>query len=210
MRPYIDLKDKKFGRLLVSYRLIDGKYSRWLCICDCGTRKFVESTSLTSGRTRSCGCLNRESAIKRFTLHGAAAKDKMPEYRTWSSMKYRCYNKKNKAFAYYGGRGIKVCFEWKNDFLAFYHDMGPRPNGMSLDRIDHNGDYSPSNCRWATPTQQTRNRRNVLLYTINGETKALAEWCDLFKVKYKSVWGRINLHGESIRIAIAYSKQHCN
>lgn len=117
---------------------------------------------------------------------------KLPEYKVWQDMKARCYYKKNNGFERYGGRGITVCDEWINSFATFYRDMGPKPSPIhSLDRIDNNGDYTPENCRWATHKEQSNNRRNNILFTIDGETKTLKQWCEQLNLKYKTVHARI-------------------
>lgn len=120
-----------------------------------------------------------------------------PEYCAWDSMLRRCYNVEYREFAYYGGRGIAVCDEWRNSFYEFLHDMGERPEGMSLDRIDTNGNYEPSNCRWATPQEQTRNRRSNVYITHNGETMILNDWATKLKISRITLKSRLR-YGWSI------------
>jgi hypothetical protein len=149
----IVLAGKRFGRTVVRTYAGDGK---WSCVCDCGTHHDARSSHLREGRTKSCGCLRREVAKARATKHGMSG---TPEYKTWSSMKERCSNPRHATYEYYGGLGITPCEEWLCSFLAWFADMGERPPGCSLDRINPNGNYEPGNCRWATALQQRHNRR---------------------------------------------------
>lgn len=123
--------------------------------CDCGTIKIIERGNVSSGKTKSCGCLKKEKMRSEKTTHGLT---KTPTYVSWAQMKTRCLNPNYSEFFYYGGRGIKICDRWSS-FENFIADMGKRPKGKTLDRINTNGDYCPDNCRWATPLQQSRNRR---------------------------------------------------
>ncbi len=132
----------------------------WLCKCRCGTMKVVRGSTVRNGVSKSCGCLAREEARQRERTHGHTAGGEIsPEYQSWKAMKERCYNPNHVRYADYGGRGILVCARWKNSFENFFEDMGERPEGESLDRINPNAGYSPSNCRWATDKQQNFNRR---------------------------------------------------
>lgn len=155
-----DLTGQKFHSMTVlsfAGMHTNGK-SLWRCRCDCGAVKIVLGNNLKAGNTRSCGHLFREfvKVWVRNTTHGMTA---IPEFQIWSSMKNRCTNANHPAYCDYGGRGIRVCVRWMKSFEAFYADMGPRPPGTSLDRKNNNGNYTPKNCRWATPQEQRTNRR---------------------------------------------------
>jgi len=168
----IDITSQRYGRLTVIRRLPNDKNrnARWLCKCDCGIETEALAFCLRSGHTKSCGCLVLESsaAIGRansvaLVRHGHAAnrsRNASRTYKTWRSMKDRCTNPKHHAWKHYGGRGIKVCSRWLNSFESFLADMGERPDGLSIDRINNDGNYEPRNCHWATWKQQANNRRN--------------------------------------------------
>jgi hypothetical protein len=157
----LDLTGRRFGRWVVlGNPTSDGKRLYWLCRCDCGIERVVASNNLCSGGSVSCGCWQR----KVVTRHGnTSVHGKTPEYRVWSGMRCRCTNPRSNRFASYGGRGIVVCERWQV-FENFLEDMGPRPSPRhSIDRINNNGNYEPSNCRWATPSEQSRNQRSTRL-----------------------------------------------
>jgi hypothetical protein len=156
--PKWDLTGKIFGRLTVTSRAESLKnFAAWNCQCQCGATKVVRGTALRTGQTVSCGCYQAE--VK--TTHGRrknGAND--PTYTSFVSMKSRVLNPQAHAYEHYGGRGISICQSWMDGgFEQFLKDMGERPPGTSLDRIDVNGNYSPANCKWSTPKEQSNNRR---------------------------------------------------
>lgn len=194
-----DLTGKKFGRLTALNRATNSNTGevRWDCVCDCGEQKTVFSDALVSGNTKSCGCLNVDMVKDRSTTHG---KRQSAEYRVWCHMKGRCITDTDTSFLNYGGRGIKVCDRWLHSFENFYADMGQRPTAQhSIDRIDNDGDYTPENCRWATPKEQANNKRKrksktgisgvckhsknswKAYITVNGKTKRLKNTMDFFE-----------------------------
>lgn len=155
--PKHDLTGMRFGRLQVVARTESNKgRSMWLCQCICGKERVVAQKYLRDGRTRSCGCLRRDQLRERSTTHGLSAST---TYQTWSSIRSRCYNTNQGCYEKYGASGITVCDRWLESFENFLEDMGERPKNQTLDRKDPFGNYEPSNCRWATPAEQARNRR---------------------------------------------------
>jgi hypothetical protein len=156
------------------------KLTRWVAVykCECGTSFAMQCRSECG--TKSCGCLAKETARKLLTgnkhreTHGAI---NTGSYKTWRSMRGRCNDKNNNEFHRYGGRGIKICDQW-NSFDCFVSDMGERPAGTSIDRINNDGNYEPSNCRWATAKEQSRNKRSNRFIEIDGKRKSLAEWAE--------------------------------
>lgn len=175
-----DIAGQHFGRLrVISYAGSTGKgFALWKCVCDCGGETVVTGSRLRSGKTTSCGCFHRErirAVLSNANRKWDAGTIKMPEYRAWVSMRFRCNNPTNPDWHNYGGRGISVCKEW-DDFGQFFADMGERPGkGYSIDRIDNNGNYEPSNCRWATIEQQSNNRRTNRVVVLDGERMTLAQ-----------------------------------
>lgn len=191
-----DLTGVTFGRLTVKGRS-KGPPNKafWNCECECGQSKIIAGSKLRSGWTRSCGCLMSENCSALFTRHGFARKGRItPEFRIWADMRNRCRNPNHKQFSDYGGRGIKVCERWES-FENFFSDMGSRPDGLSIDRINNDGDYEPSNCRWATRKQQCNNRRvrrpRSFRIEWNGKTYRVSELAKEVGLKYKTLYMRL-------------------
>lgn len=181
MSKTVDLTGQKFGRL-TAIKIVGKKRDNnaWLCHCDCGKETIVAEYALICGGTKSCGCWKIEMFVERATTHG---KSKTRLYNIYKSMKARCYNPNTSRYDIYGGRGIKVCDEWRINYQSFYDwamangydETAPR-GACTIDRIDVNGNYEPSNCRWISSSTQSLNKRNNHLITYNGETLSLSEW----------------------------------
>lgn len=162
MPPHVDLTGKKFSRWTILKKIgvsNCGTYE-YECLCTCGKTKVVTGRNITNGKSKSCGCLHHELLSKLSYRHG---KYGIPEHKTWIQMKGRCYNKKNKCYKHYGGRGIFMCDSWKNSFEEFYSDMGKKPlPELSIERIDNDKGYCKSNCKWATSIEQANNKRTSI------------------------------------------------
>jgi len=172
------------GEVYGKWRVVEqvGTSSRgvlWLCQCACGTVKVKPTNQLRGAN--SCGCLTKINVSKAKTTHGMT---NTPEYRSYRCMLSRCYYKKSKDYKQYGALGVTVCDYWLESFENFYSDMGARPDGLTLDRVDSSLPYSKSNCRWATPVQQARNKRSTISISYKDVTKPLAEWADILGVSY--------------------------
>lgn len=191
---------KRFGRLTVLRRVEDkhfpnGSYQTVLeCLCDCGNKIKTTSGHLRSGHTLSCGCYCIDKTVEANTRHGYS---KSRIYNVWCSMKERCYTDGCCSYKYYGGRGIKVCDEWKDfeNFRKWAYDNGYDENAdrgqCTIDRIDVDGDYCPDNCRWVTVSEQAVNKRNNHYITINGVTQTLSHWCRIYDVSMQTVHKRL-------------------
>ncbi len=188
----IDLTGKKVGRwpLLERAQNSPARGTMWLCECECGTRKIVNGIVLRGQKSLSCGCLKMEILIARSTKHGHATNGISPTYHTWAGMIARCSNPKNKRYKDYGGRGITVCDRWKS-FENFLADMGEKPQGTSIDRIDYSKGYSPDNCRWATAKEQARNKTNVPLYEYDGIKRSAPEWAEVTGINIGTLKDRL-------------------
>lgn len=192
---YNNLVGQRYTRLTVVRENGRNKHGSvlWLCECDCGNQIEVSTNSLHKGNTKSCGCLYRDyinnlrpNAIK----HGDS---KTRLYNIWRDMKLRCYNEKQTGYKNYGARGIKLCDEWLNDFISFKNwaiDAGYQ-NDLTLDRLDNDGDYEPSNCKWSTPKEQSNHKRNNRCLEYRGEKHTIAEWSNLTGIAYHLIWNRL-------------------
>lgn len=181
------IEGKRFG-YLVALSVVGESKRRvplWSAQCDCGTATVARQDNLLYGNTTSCGCRKREAS----KTHGGSY---LPEYRIWKDAVRRCENPGDKAFSYYGGRGIKVCEQWLNGFEAFFADMGPRPSPKyTLDRRNNDGPYSPDNCRWATRKEQSRNTSRNRIVETGGKKMSLAEAVESLDLNYATVLSRL-------------------
>lgn len=187
----VDLKGKRFGRLtVIEYAgLNKNRKAIWKCKCECGNEINVVGCNLKSGNTKSCGCYNHDKIMERNYKHNMS---NTRLFRIWVGMIQRCKNKNNSVYSYYGGNGITICTEWEKDFEVFYKwaiSNGYKEN-LTLDRKNNNGNYEPSNCRWVTIKEQQRNKTNNINVEINGITKILPEWAEMFNIKYKTIKNR--------------------
>lgn len=178
------------------------KDRRFLCRCDCGRERTAQLNHLVSGRIKSCGCWARDFNTIDKRTHGETAgannRNRTPEYRCWRHMKHRCENQNDQSYADYGGRGIAVCEEWRASFETFLNDMGRRPSDdHSIERIDNNGPYRPSNCRWAVRGEQAKNKRSNHRVTHEGVTLTLGEWAKRAGIKQQTLSRRLGSMGWS-------------
>lgn len=191
MAKCVDLTGQRFGRLVVLERVENSKTgsSRWLCKCDCGKTRIHSAGTLNYGTVQSCGCYGREIRKKSHTTHN---KSKTKLYRVWASMRERCFSPSCNGFVYYGGRGITVCDEWNDSFQAFYDWAMTNGycEGLSIDRIDVDGNYEPSNCRWVSRNIQANNTRKNVSIEYNGECHTIGEWADILGIEYITLWMR--------------------
>lgn len=182
----LNLTGKRFGRLLV---LGDNEKRKrgnvlWECLCDCGNKKITYGFSLRNGVTKSCGCLAKELTIKRQTTHGMSHNS---VYAVWRGMKVRCENISNKAYHWYGERGIKICNRW-HSFNNFWEDMKDGyKKGLTLDRIDNNKGYFKENCRWVTSKINQNNRRDNRIFTYQGKTQNMKQWAEELRINYNTL-----------------------
>lgn len=191
----VDITGMKFGRLTAIGPVRDGGKVKWHCRCDCGNDTLATVGNLKSGNTQSCHCLRYEAVSEALTKHGMTDSR---EYRIWSHIKDRCYNPNDKSYHRYGARGISICDRWLNSFENFYADVGEIPHGLTLDRIDNDGNYEPENVRVAPPRIQANNRANNRVLTFNGESLTLAQWSRKTGIRYVTLSQRLNAYGWSV------------
>lgn len=205
----IDITNNRYGKLVAIERStnISGK-TAWKCKCDCGNITYVSTSNLTCNRIRSCGCLKLEKLLERSTTHNQRH---TYLYEVWKGIRQRCKNSKHSSYHNYGGRGIKVCEAWDKSFQAFYdwsyangystENQKDEKLKLTIDRIDNNGNYEPSNCRWVDRKTQTRNMRTTRFITFNGQNKSVSEWCEIYGIKLQTFNTRIR-NGWSIEEAL--------
>lgn len=211
MGKFIDLTGQKFSRLTVEKYVGKNKRGRslWLCRCDCNKEVTVNSSDLKTGNTKSCGCFKKEIASqigKSNKIHGYTH---TPTHNTWLAMNRRCNDINDCHYKDYGGRGITVCDRWNpkrgGSFNNFLEDMGERPLGKTLDRIDNDESYCKENCKWSTPKEQSRNMRTNRIETFNGKTQCWIAIAEDYKISPQALNYRINVLGWSPEKALTTS-----
>lgn len=204
----INISGDRFGRLVAIGPVGRSPKSgiQWLCRCDCGKTTIVVSPSLRTGRTKSCGCIQKEFPSRGNTTHGMS---RQPLYQVWYSIIRRCTNPDDKRYPYYGGRGITICEEWRHGFKAFHDYVSQLPHcgekGYSLDRI--NAGYSPGNVRFSTSKEQSRNKRNNRMITHDGLTMCLTDWATRIQVPYGTLYDRLYVQGWDAERALTTPNQ---
>jgi hypothetical protein len=185
----IDMMHKRFGRLMVyadAGKTKAGDY-QYLVLCDCGESRVIRGSVMRSGATKSCGCVRRETTAQKNFKHGGVG---TPTYESWQAMKNRCLSKSQLSYQRYGGAGITIDPAWM-EFANFVADMGERPEGMTLDRIDNVKGYSKNNCRWATVAEQNRNTKQNVFLTHDGKTMCMKDWANETGIPYPTIQDRV-------------------
>lgn len=190
----MNLIGKRFGKLYVIEKTNEkaknnGEY-KYMCVCDCGKKILVRGSNLKYGNSKSCGCTG---VLKRSYISKGYRKNNIRLYNIYSNIKVRCYNKNCPDYKNYGARGIKMCDEWLNDFVSFYNwaTANGYEDNLTIDRINNDGNYEPSNCRWITLQEQAYNKRTNRYITYNGTTKTLAEWAKTLNMSQQKLRYRI-------------------
>lgn len=214
MGKYKDITGQKFGRWTVIEYAGKSKYGAymWKCQCECGTVRNVVGGTLRMGISKSCGCINKEIPHDHYKTHGGK-NDRL--YGVWRGIKTRCYNSNDKAYKWYGGRGIKMCDEWKNNYQSFKDwaiETGYNPDAKkyecTIDRIDDDGDYSPDNCRWVNQIVQSNNRLSNHTIEYNGEVHTITQWSKITGIRKDTLRRRIVVYGWSIERALTEPVHH--
>lgn len=194
MGTRLNLVGQKFGRLLVTANVASNSGRRkWACVCDCGKRVVVSTDNLRRGNSRSCGCWKIERLSKMRTTHGESNNYL---HHIWDGIKQRCLNPKSTFYSEYGGRGIRICDEWKCDYSEFSRyireNLGERPSPeYTIDRVNNNAGYTPGNLRWATPGEQSRNKRNNVIVEFGGKSAILQDWADSMGISRHALENRL-------------------
>jgi hypothetical protein len=186
---------------LVAMKIVGkrGKQNLWECACDCGSITTAIATQIAKGTKTSCGCKRKEprkprpDLVKRNKENAIHGQTNSRTYSSWRALKFRCENKDNKDYPNYGGRGIKVCDQWSKSFSEFLRDMGERPEGTSIDRIDPDGNYEPGNCRWASNKKQSNNKRCNVFVEYEGKTMTVTEWAKEYGLEVKTLLYRVKI-----------------
>jgi hypothetical protein len=209
----IDIANQRFGRVVAIKSVGLDHYNQrlWLCHCDCGKEKIIKTGALRRKNkpTRSCGCIQREHASRLGRTKETHGMHGTSEYKIWKGMLTRCCNSNDPNFQKYGARGISICERWRNSFENFYADMGAQPSKQhSLERDNNNGNYEPTNCRWATKDEQARNKRNNIIVTLDdGSQLILKDACKLYGIAYRTAYARIKYYGWPIMRALTETIQ---
>lgn len=208
-RPRIDISGQRFGMLVVLYfsHMSQSGQSMWMCRCDCGIEKPMQIGNAKFRGSSSCGC-RRTEMLSNGMMRRTHGQHDTTEYHVYCSMRQRCTNKLNAAYSDYGGRGITICERWLESFENFFEDMGKRPSGTSLDRIDNNLGYSPDNCRWASKDQQANNTRANRMIEFCGETMTMAQWASRRNVPIQTLFNRLLLGWTVERALTTPSRKH--
>lgn len=188
-----DLTNKRFGRLTALYSIPKTKNTlNWFCRCECNNECIVYSYHLQNGDTTSCGCFSKENLRKKATIHGHTQGGKHSSvYNTWLCMRERVFNKNHEHYHYYGGQGITICDKWLT-FEGFYEDMGDRPKGHTIDRIDNDKSYYKENCRWANSKTQGNNKKDVRMFTYKNKTQNMSDWAKEYNLTPACFCARLN------------------